>query len=213
MSRHVPAAWSTATPEAVLAARLRAVDAFYRNLPGDVTDSPGLAEAAVLERAAAETAQCAGRPLAAANAALPWPDEPHLVLWQAATVLREHRGDGHLAALVAAGLDGVQANELTELWVGWDPLSYTGSRAWAPERMEAGTSDLEARGWVEIGRLTDEGLRVRRELEEATDRAAAGAVGAIADDLDRVLPLLEQWSARVVEHGWFPPDPYKRASG
>ena len=63
------------------------------------------------------------------------------------------------------------------------------------------------------GRLTEEGLRVRRELEKATDRAASAAVDAVADDLDRVLPLLERWSSQVVEHGWFPPDPYKRASG
>ena len=79
--------------------------------------------------------------------------------------------------------------------------------------MDAGTTDLEARGWVRDGRLTDDGLQVRRGLEEATDRSVAAAVGAVADDLDRVLPLLERWSEQVVQHGWFPPDPYKRAAG
>ncbi|MYV69825.1 hypothetical protein GT043_28550, partial [Streptomyces sp. SID2131] len=69
----------------------------------------GLAEAAALARRAAEEAGTAGRPLAAANAELPWPGAPHLVLWQAATILREHRGDGHVAALLAAGLDPVEA--------------------------------------------------------------------------------------------------------
>lgn len=199
--------------EDVRAAKERGAVASLRAVLGAPSEVEGLDDVVAVLRRACEAADPTGRALHAGLAGMDWPEDPLGQLWHACSVLREHRGDGHLAALVAAGLDGVQANELTELWVGWDPLSYTGSRAWAPERMDAGTSDLEARGWVADGRLTEEGLRVRRSLEEATDRAAAGAVGAIADDLDRVLPLLERWADQVVEHGWFPPDPYKRASG
>ena len=102
---HVPAAWAVASPPQILAARERAVDRMYRTLLGDLIDSPGLAKAADLAREAALAAGTAGRPLAAANADLPWPGEPHLVLWHAINVLREQRGDGHIAALQVAGLD------------------------------------------------------------------------------------------------------------
>lgn len=102
VAEHMDPAWSIASPDAVLKARLRGMDRAYRAIFGDRVDSPELAEAAALARRAAEAANTAGRPLAAANAELAWPAEPHLQLWQAATILREHRGDGHLAALLVA---------------------------------------------------------------------------------------------------------------
>jgi hypothetical protein len=98
VTAHVPAAWAVASPPQILAARERAADRMYRALPGGLIDSPGLAEAADLARQAALAADTAGRPLAAANADLPWPGEPHLVLWHAINVLREQRGDGHRRA-------------------------------------------------------------------------------------------------------------------
>lgn len=195
----------------VRAAKERGAVSALRACLGDDTDD--LDDVVSVLRRAAEAADPTGRALHAGLASLPWPTDPVGALWHACTILREHRGDGHLAALVAAGIDGVQANQLTELWVGWDPLAYTASRAWSPERMDAAAHALEARGWVADGVLTDEGRRVRRDLEEATDRAALAVVGALGDDLDRALPTLERWSQLVVEHGWFPPDPYKRAAG
>ncbi|GJF28975.1 hypothetical protein KNE206_16750 [Kitasatospora sp. NE20-6] len=206
VSRHVPAAWSTATPEAVLAARLRAVDAFYRNLPGGVTDSPGLAEAAVLARAAAEAASCAGRPLAAANAALPWPDEPHLVLWQAATVLREHRGDGHLAALLAAGLDPCES--LVSLAAtGAVAVADFAGRGWTDEEWAAATERLAVRGWVDAeGRATERGRAGRNDVEFLTDRLASGPWDALgAERTGRLLDLLGPLFLTVVRAGLFPP--------
>lgn len=172
-----------------------------------------LEEVVSVLRRATEAADPTGRALHAGLTALPWPDDLLGQLWHACAILREHRGDGHLAVLVAAGIDGVQANQLTELWVGWDPLAYTGSRAWSPEAMSAATSALEERGWVADGRLTEAGTQVRRDLESATDRSVRAAVDAIGTDLDRVVERLEAWSQQVVERGWFPPDPYKRASG
>ena len=109
VAAHVPAAWTVALPQQILAARVQAVDRIYRTLLGDLIGSPGLAEAAELARDAALAANTAGRPIAAANADLPWPGEPHLVLWHAINVLREHRGDGHITALLAAGLDPCEA--------------------------------------------------------------------------------------------------------
>ena len=106
VAKAIPSVWEATTPEQVLAARLDAVDAALQRLLGDAVPSEEMAEAAGLAREAAESADVVGRPLFAAHASLPWPEQPHLALWHAATLLREHRGDGHIAALVLAGLSG-----------------------------------------------------------------------------------------------------------
>ena len=178
-----------------------------------VGDPDGLADVVAVLRRACEAADPTGRALHAGLAGLDWPEDLLGQLWHACTILREHRGDGHLATLVASGVDGVQANQLTELWVGWDALSYTGSRAWSPEAMDAGTGTLQQRGWVADGRLTDAGRAFREDLEATTDLTVAAAVAAIGDDLDRVVDQLDRWAQQVVDRGWFPPDPYKRAAG
>ncbi|MGH3312624.1 MAG: SCO6745 family protein, partial [Streptomyces sp.] len=130
VAAYVPEVWRTATPEAVLTARHRAVDSTLRAVLGDRLEDPGMAEAAALARTAAEAAGLPGRPLAAANAALPWPEEPHLALWHAATVLREHRGDGHLAALLGAGLDGCEAL-VSFAGIEAAPVGNFASRGWS----------------------------------------------------------------------------------
>ena len=109
VARALPAAWAVAEPERFLRARLSSIDEALRRLLGDAVASDELAEAAELAEEAAMAAPTAGRALAAANAALDRPEEPHLALWHAQTVLRESRGDGHVAALVAAGLDPCEA--------------------------------------------------------------------------------------------------------
>jgi len=110
VARAVPDAWRVAAPERFLAVRLEAVDAaLHRLLGAETLRSAEVAQAAGLAREAALAAPTAGRAMAAANAALPWPEPPHLVLWHAQTVLREQRGDGHVAALLTAGLDPVES--------------------------------------------------------------------------------------------------------
>lgn len=133
---------------------------------------------AALEEAAAATPSTA-RPFDAGLADWDEPDSLLGRLWLAATRLRELRGDSHLVAVADAELDGVQANILTELWVGWEPLAYTGSRAWSPEAMAAGTSALEARGLMQDDALTDAGRALREGVEEATDRLVAPAVDVL----------------------------------
>ncbi|MFF8838409.1 hypothetical protein [Streptomyces sp. NPDC015130] len=185
VARYVPDRPS-ATPADVLAARLRAVDRTYRAVLGeDTVKSPELAEAAALARRAAEAAGTAGRPLAAANAALPWPEAPHLVLWQAATVLREHRGDGHLAALLVAGLDPVEAL-VSFAAVGAAPEPVFASRGWSAAEWSAGRARLEARGLVAAGgapvEVTDAGRALRAEVERRTDELAAAPWDTLGPD-------------------------------
>ena len=172
VEQHVPAAWAVATPQQVLAARVRAVDRMYRALLGDLIGSPGLAEAARLARETALAAGTAGRTLAAANADLPWPDEPHLVLWHAINVLREHRGDGHVTALLAAGLDPCEAL-VSFAAVGAAPASTFASRGWTEPEWSAARDRLAARGWIDAaGKATERGAAGRNEIEWRTDRLA-----------------------------------------
>ncbi|MGW8378020.1 hypothetical protein [Streptomyces sp. ODS28] len=202
---YVPAVWDAASPATALAARLRAADRAYRALLGDRVDSPELAEAAALARRAAESAVHAGRPLAAANAAQPWPDAPHLALWQAATILREHRGDGHLAALMIARLDPVEAL-VSFAAIGAAPEETFGSRAWSAQEWVAARGRLAARGLLEPdGTATEAGRDLRAEVERHTDELAAGpwqALGATA--MDRLGDLLgDPWVA-VIGSGLLP---------
>jgi hypothetical protein len=173
----------------------------------------GLDEVVAGLRRGVAAADPTGRPMHAGLTALPWPDEPLGQLWHACTILREHRGDGHLAACVAAGLTGLEANVLTEARVGWAAQAYTATRGWAPEAIEAATDALTARGLLADGALTAEGAAVRDGVEQATDRSVRAAVAAIGDDLPRLTKQLDAWSQQIVDRGWFPPDPYKRASG
>ncbi|GGU87773.1 hypothetical protein GCM10010498_52740 [Streptomyces cavourensis] len=147
-----------------------------RPLPAPDPGRPGREpEAAALARRAAETAAAgvAGRPLAAANAALPWPDAPHLVLWQAATILREHRGDGHLAALLTARLDPVESL-VSFAGIGAAPAEIFESRGWSAEEWEAARERLAARSLVdESGVATEAGRELRAEVERRTDELAA----------------------------------------
>ena len=179
-----------------------------------VLDAPErVAEVTGALRRAAEAVDTAGRPLFAGLAGLPWPADELGQLWHACTMLRELRGDSHLAACVAAGLTGLEANILTELQVGWPLHSYTATRGWPPEAMNLATASLQERGLIADDALTGAGASLRADIEEATDRQLAPVRDAIGPALPDVLPPLREWSRRIVEHGWFPPDPYKRASG
>ncbi|HEV2778875.1 MAG TPA: hypothetical protein VGX25_05685 [Actinophytocola sp.] len=171
--RHVPAAWNVAAPADVLRARVRGVDRFYRRLLGAAIDGPEIAEAARLARTAAESATTAGRPLAAANADQPWPDEPHLALWHATTVLREHRGDGHVAALLTAGLDPCESL-VSFAAVDAAPKEVFTSRGWTDDEWAAATARLAARGILDgAGTATPQGKELRASIERHTDELAA----------------------------------------
>ncbi|MFE0513675.1 hypothetical protein ACFW2E_28120, partial [Streptomyces sp. NPDC058964] len=116
-----------------------------------------------------------GRPLFAAHAALPWPDEPHLVLWHAQTLLREFRGDGHLAALLGAGLSGIEALVTHAAAGDYGADTLRKSRAWSREQWTEAVEGLRARGWLAEGSdlaCTEEGTRRREVIERTTDELA-----------------------------------------
>jgi len=176
--RAIPAAWEAATPQQFTAARLAGIDATLRRILGADISSPALARAAELARAAAEVTvdHPQGRPLFAAHAALPWPSEPHLVLWHAQTLLREFRGDGHVAALLAAGLSGLDALVTHGATGDIDAEVLRTSRAWTPEQWGQAVQSLRERGWLDDGpdlALSEDGKRRRAEIEHTTDSLSA----------------------------------------
>lgn len=205
VDEHITSAWRTASPQEVLAARERSVDRAYRALLGDGIAGPGMAEAAALARRAAEAADTAGRPLAAAGAALDWPEPPHLQLWHAATILREHRGDGHLAALLVAGLDPVESL-VSFAAIGAASVERFDSRGWSPREWVAGRERLTARGLVDAGGVaTGAGRALRREVEERTDRLAAGPWQSLGPDATgRLADLLGEFWVAVIGSGLLP---------
>ncbi|MHA4814979.1 SCO6745 family protein [Streptomyces aculeolatus] len=210
-ARYIPAAWDVADPAKVLAARERAVDRAYRSIFGDDPrdpdglGAPALAEAARLARRAAGAARTAGRPLAAANAALPWPEPPHLQLWHAATILREHRGDGHLAALLTADLDAVESL-VSFAAVGAAAEETFAGRGWSDAEWAAARSRLAARGLVTAaGAATDAGRALRAEVERRTDELATDPWRAIgAAGAERLAELLGGPWVKVLGSGMLP---------
>ena len=205
VAEHMDPAWTTASPDAVLKARLRGMDRAYRAIFGDRVDSPELAEAAALARRAAESANTAGRQLAAANAELPWPAESHLQLWQAATILREHRGDGHLAALLVAGLDPVESL-VSFAAVGAASAQRFESRGWSREEWAAARERLVARGVIDDrGTATRAGRDLRQEVEHRTDQLAAEPWEFLGrTDTDRLADLLGEFWVAVLGSGLLP---------
>jgi hypothetical protein len=189
VARALPDVWQRASPEQALAARLDgAVAALRAVLP---PEPARWAEAADLLEVAAQAAVTDGRALGAANAALPRPADPLARLWQAATVLREHRGDGHVAALVHAEVNGCQALVLRDaLYGGREQLQP--NRGWSDGEWDAAGRDLVERGWLDDrGRPTAEAAAVHRAVEDHTDRLAGRPWSALgAADRVRLAELL-----------------------
>lgn len=199
----LPAAWSIASPADVLHARHAGVLEALRRLLGDVD----VAEAADLARQACARLTAPGRPLYAGHAGLPWPEDPLLALWHAATLVREHRGDGHVAALVHSELDPVEALITSGLYSGAIAF-YRASRGWTEQEWAAGEQRLRDRGLVgDDGALTESGRRLRAELEARTDAAALeGWRGLGVDGTARLLELMRPLRRSVLAHGAFPAD-------
>jgi hypothetical protein len=200
VAAELPGAWEQAGPEKVLAARLEGADAALRALLGDAVEGDEIAEAADLAVGSAAACAAPGRPLGAVNAALPSPSRPHLRLWQAATTLREFRGDGHVIALAQAGFDGVEALITITAAGGERRQSIQARRGWADEEWAAGELRLRERGLLDAdGSLTETGAAARRQVEELTDRLALPPWQAIGiTGAERLLTLVQPLAERIV---------------
>ena len=214
-------AWSRATPAAVTDVRVRLADRTLRAWLGEkAVESPDVVEAAELARRAAEAASPLGRPLFAGYTALEWPAEPHLVLWHAATLLREHRGDGHVNALVSEQVDGCEANVLTAASGASTSELQRASRQWPDDEWDDAADRLRGRGWVDDdAALTPAGVAGKRKIEDRTDDLATPPLAALDEsEQERLVALFAEISRAIVDAGGvtFPnpiglPDPKKPA--
>lgn len=204
-ARHIPSAWETIPPEASVAARERGSAASLRRILGEeLAGSPGLVRAADLTTRAATNAPTEGRVMYAGMRTLAVPGDPVARLWHSATMLREHRGDGHIAALVGARIGGAEAHVLSALEQGIHPPESFGRIHHLPKKRLAAVMDgLRERGLVDAeGRFTDAGRATKQRIEALTDELAAAPYDALSPaELDELVAELEPITATVVAAG------------
>ena len=214
VERAIPDAWGFASPEEITEARTAAMDATLQRVLGDMAGADAVSEAADLAEAALAGAGVEGRALYGAWASFTLPaalaDTPHMRLWRAATLVREHRGDGHLAALTHAGLDGCEAHVSVVAAGRISREVIQGVRGWSDDEWAAAETRMRDRGWLaDDGSFTDGGAAVRKGIEDDTDRLAMGPVRALgAERAARLVEVMAPIAGQVIEAGGVPmPNP------
>ncbi len=219
VARALPSAWDIATPATVLRLRAEVVDAALGRLLAGSWDGAELRRARSLAQAAAAACDVTGRPLAASNQALPASSSPRVQLWDALTVLREHRGDGHVSSLVAAGVGPCAAHVLRAAAGEADAEFLRSSRGWSDAEWADAVQGLQQRGWLDdAGELTSAGRTGRAAYEGITDTLADQPYRALGTEATEELErLLRSLAGAVVDAGgvnvgrglgspWPPPD-------
>ena len=204
----IPRAWTIASPEQVVEARYGAARASLTRLLGDdVVEGPEVAQLAGLLRDACAALSPEGRPLYAGHADLPWPNEPLLDLWHAASLLREHRGDGHVAALLHADLNGLEALIThTVTGRGFTEPAARATRGWSEDEWNAEAAALAERGLIADGALTPAGQDLRTRVEAETDVLSAEPWLALGEETTAQVVELARGLARIlVTNGAYPP--------
>jgi hypothetical protein len=200
VARHIPKVWRTTTPEAAIAARQAGCARALRRILAEHVDSPDFARGAELLTKAATSAPFEGRPMYAALRALPIPDEVVARLFHAASLLREHRGDGHIAALMVDGISGLEAHVLLALDMG-TPAERFGRIHHLPRTQLTAVIDgmrrrdlIGADGW-----LSEQGRAVKQRVEARTDELAERPYECLEPrELDELVATLEPIAALLI---------------
>jgi hypothetical protein len=204
VAKALPAAWDIATPADALRVRQESAVAALRRY--GVGEGDDVGAAADLAAKAARSAPLDARPLFAANLALPWPDEPLAKLWHAVTLLREQRGDGHVAVLAALGISGRESNVLHAA-AGRVPREFIiRGRDYDDDEWNRIGDRLVRRGLLdEDGTLTDAGREFKQRVEDITDTLALSALDALDDDeVEMLFQSLTPITRKVVSAGDVP---------
>ncbi|HEX7135314.1 MAG TPA: hypothetical protein VF228_22255 [Iamia sp.] len=196
--------WSLTDAATICSARTDGAVGQLRRVLGSSPE--GLERANELLTRAVAPLRPEGRALYSGLLSLGVPDDPLVALWRRGDLLREFRGDSHIAAWVSAGLDATEVGLLTELYWGLPMRTYIRTRAWSEEHLDAATERLEARGLVADGAMTDAGRGLREEVEVRTDAQVQPAIDALGDDVDELIGLLRPWGAAVRAAGGYPAD-------
>jgi hypothetical protein len=196
VTRAIDHAWTVADPEVFCTVRLEASVRALESVIG--ADAPGLERAVELLKRAVGAASKEGHPMFTALYALPWPGTRLGDLWRACDMVREHRGDSHVNAWVSMGFHPVEINLMSELWRGVPLGSVTMMQmGWSRQDLDTALAELAEHGLVHDHELTDEGQRVREEIEHATDAQERSLVEALGDDADELLGLLDPWARAI----------------
>ena len=200
VARHIPKVWRTTTPQAAIAARQAGCAKALRRLLGDHVESAPFARATELLTRAATSAPVEGRPMYAALRALPIPDDVVTRMFHAASLLREHRGDGHIAALMVEGVGGLEAHVLVALDMGMPAAEFGRIHHLPTAQIDAVVEGMRARGLVDdSGGMTAVGTAVKQRVEDLTDELAATPYEALTtDELDELMTALEPLAALII---------------
>ncbi|MFP5347026.1 MAG: SCO6745 family protein [Actinomycetes bacterium] len=200
VARHIPRVWSTTTPEAAIAARQEGCVKALRRLLGDLVDTPGFARAVELLTKAATSAPLEGRPLYAALRTLPLPEQPVARLFHAASLLREHRGDGHISALMAEGIGGLEAHVLLALDMGISAPAFGRLHHLPSAQLTDLIDKMKDRGLVkDEATFTPAGRQVKNRVEALTDELAVAPYEVLEPgELDELMAALEPLAQKLI---------------
>jgi len=207
IGRAIPDAWNYATPEEILAARYRGMDQAIQRELGSLVEGDEVIRAVQITRDVIGEIDGTGRTLYAGWNSLPWPEPPHLALWHACTVLREHRSGSHLIALASEGLDGPES-VITQVAVDEAPAEWIQHEAgWADEAVQEAKTRLRGKGWLDADdRATPQCYEGRTRIEEITDRLDGQHWEQIGsekcDELASVLGVLNQHLPKDDQLDW-----------
>jgi hypothetical protein len=194
--------WRRTDQATILAAREQGSTASLRRMLGD--EPEGLTWVTGVLRRMADAGPAEGRYLHSGLLSLGYPGDPMGDFWRAADLVREHRGDSHVAAWIAADLDATEVGLLTDPWRGQPLKSWVRTRAWSDEELDAACDRLRSRGFLEDDSLTNAGRALRDDIEAATDVMEQRMVDALGDDADRFFTLLDGWCELVVAARGYP---------
>jgi hypothetical protein len=201
----------TTVPDVLAAKQAGAVRCLHRVLGEPTRDTE---QVVTVLRAGLAGAPLLGKPLFAGHAALDWPGDAWGRLWHATNLLREFRGDAHLAALLAHGIGALESNLLTEAHLGMRPTEYTRTRAWSDADITTARDDLVDRVLLTPdGALTGRGAALRRDVEDATEAVLDPVLEGMEHALEEVVARCTAWSRALRDAGAFPDDDGKLAAG
>jgi hypothetical protein len=202
----VTSGWSKTTPQPMLDARLTGATAQLERLVGPVSDAAGVLRATEILDSGTAGIDPSGRALYAGLSILPRPTTLFGALWRAADLVREHRGDGHIAAWIPH-VDSTEITVMTEHAWGIPPRTYVYTRGWSEADVDAAYERLTDRGLVADGVLTAAGTELRSHIERTTDESTRAVIDRIGDDFDELIGLLRPMAAAIVEGGGYPTSP------
>jgi hypothetical protein len=202
----VTAGWQKTDPQSMLGARLAGAAAQLERLVGDVAKPADVERATEILYSLTDGVDPSGRMLYAGLSIQPRPDSLFGSFWHAADLVREHRGDGHIAAWIPY-TDSTEITVLTELAWGIPPRSYVFTRGWSEEEVDAAYERLTARGLVDGNGLTDAGTALRDQIERATDLATRSVTERLEDCGDELFGLITPWAEAIVAGGGYPTSP------